>query len=109
MFDGIKKLLSEHYPLLSILIGVTLVSLSIGPFQNGDTGWEYQAAIGVIKWGMPYVNNVGNLMNQPPLGFYVEALFFKIFGPSIQNGTFLVTLIGLGSSILVYKLGKELY
>ncbi|MGZ4850071.1 MAG: ArnT family glycosyltransferase [Candidatus Bathyarchaeia archaeon] len=107
--DDIKKLLSENYTILAILVGITLVSLSIGPFQNGDTDWEYQAAIGVIKWGMPYVNNVGNLMNQPPLGFYVEALFFKIFGPSIQNGTFLVTLIGLGSSILVYKLGKELY
>lgn len=49
MFDGVKKLLSEHYPLLSILIGITLVSLSIGPFQNGDTDWEYQAAAGVMK------------------------------------------------------------
>ena len=78
--DGIKKLLSENYPLLGILVGITLVSLSIGPFQNGDTDWEFQAATGVIKWGMPYVNNIGNLMNQPPLGFYVEALFFKLFG-----------------------------
>ncbi len=107
--DQLKKLVSEHYSLLSILIGITLVSLSIGPFQNGDTDWEFQAANGVLKWGMPYVNNIGNLMNQPPLGFYIEAVFFKIFGASINNGTALVTLIGLGSTLLIYKTGKELY
>ncbi|MGD0643303.1 MAG: glycosyltransferase family 39 protein [Candidatus Bathyarchaeia archaeon] len=107
--DGLRKLLNENYPLLSILVGITLVSLSIGPFQNGDTQWEYEAATGVVKWGIPYVNNFGNLMNQPPLGFYIEALFFKLFGSSINTGTFLITLIGLGSTVLLYKVGKELY
>ena len=48
-------------------------------------------------------------MNQPPLGFYVEALFFKLFGSSINTGTTLITLLGLGSTILLYKVGKELY
>ncbi len=107
--DGIRKLLSENYPLLSILIGIVLISLSIGPYQNGDTQWEYTAAMGVLKWGMPYVNNFGNIMNQPPLGFYVEALFFKLFGSSINTGTTLITLLGLGSTVLLYKIGKELY
>ncbi len=111
MFDksNLKKLLSENYPLLSILIGVVLVSVAIGPFQNGDTEWEFQAATGVIKWGMPYVNNFGNMMDQPPLGFYIEALFFKIFGASADIGVILVTLFGIGSTILVYKIGKVLY
>ena len=63
--DGIRKLLSENYPILSILIGIILVSLSIGPFQNGDTQWEYQAAIGVIKWGIPYVIRLGQQHNEP--------------------------------------------
>lgn len=107
--DGIRKLVSENYPLLSILIGVVLVSFSIGPYQNGDTQWEYEAATGVIKWGMPYVKTFGNIMNQPPLGFYVEALFFKVFGSSIDTGVVLVTLFGLGCIVLVYKIGKDLY
>jgi 4-amino-4-deoxy-L-arabinose transferase-like glycosyltransferase len=105
----IKKFLSENYLLLSILIGTTLVSLSIGPFQNGDTQWEYDAALGVIRWGIPYASTWGNIINQPPLGFYFEALFFEIFGASITFGTTLITLFGLGSAFLVYKIGKELY
>jgi 4-amino-4-deoxy-L-arabinose transferase-like glycosyltransferase len=111
MFDkgSLRKLLSENYPLLGILIGIVLVSVSIGPFKNGDTQWEFQAVSGVIRWGMPYVNNFGNLMDQPPLGFYAEALFFKVFGLSIDTGVILVTLFGLGSTLLVYKIGKVLY
>ncbi len=107
--DEIKKQLSENYPLLSIIIGITLISLSIGPFQNGDTIWEFGAAKGVLKWGIPYVNNFGNIINQPPLGFYIEGLFFKVIGTSLFNGTFLVTVLGLGSTVIIYKIGKELY
>ncbi|MGA3059704.1 MAG: glycosyltransferase family 39 protein [Candidatus Bathyarchaeia archaeon] len=107
--DGIRKRLSENYPILSILVGIMLVSLSIGPYQSGDTLWEYEAASGVMKWGMPYVISWGNFMNQPPLGFYIEALFFKIFGSSTDIGVILVTLFGLGSIVLVYKIGKEVY
>ena len=106
---SVRKLLSENYPLLSILMGVALFSLTIGPFQNGDTQWEYEAASGVIRWGMPYVISFGNLMNQPPLGFYIEALFFKFFGLSINTGVALVTLFGLGCTLLTYKIGKILY
>jgi hypothetical protein len=106
---GLRKILAENYPLFSLLAGITFVSLSIGPFLNGDSLWEFEAATGVIKWGMPYVNTVGNLINQPPLGFYIEALFFKTFGESIKTGTILVTLLGLGSTIILYKIGKELY
>ena len=106
---SLRKLLSENYPLLSILIGIALFSFTIGPFQNGDTKWEYEAALGVIKWGMPYVNSFGNIMNQPPLGFYIEALFFEVFGLSLDTGVALVTLFGLGCTILVYKIGQVLY
>ncbi len=107
--DRIRKLLSENYPLLGILIGITLFSVTLGPLQNGDTQWEYEAASGVIKWGMPYVITFGNMINQPPLGFYIEALVFKIFGLSIDTGVTLVMLFGLGCIVLVYKIGKVLY
>lgn len=107
--NRIAKIVNENYPLLSILIAVVLISFSVGPYQNGDTQWEYEAAMGVIKWGIPYVKSFGNIMNQPPLGFYVEALFFKIFGSSIEIGLALVMSFGLGCILLVYKIGKELY
>jgi 4-amino-4-deoxy-L-arabinose transferase-like glycosyltransferase len=106
---GIRKLISENYPLLSILIGIVLFSITLGPFKNGDTQLEYEAASGVIKWGMPYMKYYGDMINQPPLGFYTEALFFKIFGLSFDNGVALIMLFGLGCTVLVYKLGEVLY
>lgn len=105
---SLKKLLSENYPLLSILIGFMLVALSIGPYHNGDTAWEFDAVSGVMKWGLPYANGFF-LIDQPPLGFYIQAIFFEGFGYSINNGTFLVTLFGLGCVILVYGIGRAAY
>jgi 4-amino-4-deoxy-L-arabinose transferase-like glycosyltransferase len=109
-FDKIrfKKTLSENYPLISILFGYMLVALSLGPYHNGDTAWEYDAVLGVMKYGLPYANGL-YLMDQPPLGFYIQAAFFKGFGLSINNGTFLVTLLGLGCIALVYAIGKTIY
>ena len=104
----LKKILIAHYPLLSVLIGFMLVSLSVGPYHNGDTTWEYDAVSGVTKYGLPYANR-SYLINQPPLGFYIQAGFLTAFGASISNGTFLVTLFGLGSVILLYLIGRLLY
>jgi 4-amino-4-deoxy-L-arabinose transferase-like glycosyltransferase len=104
---NLGRLISEYYPLLSALIGFLLVSLSVGPYQNGDTAWEHDAMSGVLKYGLPYAN--GNLMDQPPLGFYIQAVFAKAFGLSISNGTFLVTLFGLGCIALIYGIGKFAY
>ncbi len=101
-------LLSENYPLLAILIGAVLASASIGPLHNIDTQLEFDAASGVIKWGLPYIT-YKNMINQPPLGFYTEALFLKVFGLSYNTGVALITLIGLGCTVLVYQLGKTLY
>ena len=104
-----RDALVENYPIIAILIGVLLVSFSIGLYQNPDTAWEYKAANGVIQWGMPYTEVRGSLINQPPLGFYLEGLFLGIFGLSIETGTSLVTIFGLGCTYLVYRIGKELY
>jgi 4-amino-4-deoxy-L-arabinose transferase-like glycosyltransferase len=101
-------LLSENYPLLAILIGAVLVSASLGPFRNIDTQLEFDAASGVIKWGLPYIT-YKNMINQPPLGFYAEATFLRVFGLSYSTGVALITLIGLGCTVLVYQLGKTLY
>jgi len=105
----IKKTLSENYPFFSILIGIVIVSVTVGPFSNYDTQLEYEAASGVIRWGLPYVNYLGDMINQPPLGFYIAAIFFKVFGQSVDTGVALVTLLGIGCTILIYKIGKAMY
>ncbi|MGE5574976.1 MAG: glycosyltransferase family 39 protein, partial [Ignavibacteria bacterium] len=104
----LKNFLLAYYPILSVLIGFILVSLTVGPYHNGDTAWEYDSVLGVTKYGLPYANS-SYLINQPPLGFYIQAGFLTTFGISIANGTFLVTLFGLGSVILVYLIGKAFY
>jgi uncharacterized membrane protein len=105
---GFAALLSENYPLFGILIGAVLVSASIGPFHNLDTQMEFDATSGVIRWGLPFIT-YGDMINQPPIGFYTEAVFLKIFGLSYSTGVALITLIGLGCTVLVYIIGKTLY
>lgn len=103
-------LLSKHFSLLSILIGSALFMFAFGPLGNYDSlQLEYEAASGVLKWGMPYMTTFGNMINQPPIGYYIDALFFKGFGLSYSNGVAVVTLFSLGCIFLVYKLGKTLY
>ena len=101
-------LLSESFPIVCILIGALLVSVSIGPFHNVDTQLEFDAALGVVKWGMPFIR-YGHVINQPPLAFYLVALFLKVFSPSYDVGVAIVTVIGLGCTVLVYKIGKTFY
>ena len=57
----LKQFLSVHYPLLTVLIGFLMVSLSLGPYTNGDTQWEMDAVEGVLNTGLPYAN--GYLMD----------------------------------------------
>src|ERR1035437_4293277 len=105
----IKKLAIEVFPLLIILIGVALIAFSLGPYQSYDTNLEFEAASNVVKTGAPYVKAYGTAIDEPPLGFYIEALFLRIFGLSASTGVALVTFFGLGSVVLMYLVCKELY
>jgi 4-amino-4-deoxy-L-arabinose transferase-like glycosyltransferase len=105
----IGELLSENYALLAILIGAILISLPIGPYQTPDTQFEFNATQGVLRWGYPYLEVKGNFVDQPPLGFYTAALFFLVFGATLENGVVLITLFSLACTVLLYKLGKEAY
>ncbi len=106
--NNLKRIFADNYPLLSILIGYLFVALTIGPFYNSDTAIEYNAVSGVLKYGLPKLDD-GNFINQPPLGFYSQAFFLNMFGSSISNGTFLVTLFGLGCIVLVYGIANTVY
>lgn len=44
-----------------------------------------------------------------PLGFYIDAFFFKIFGVSYTTGVAVITLFAVGSVFLTYKIGAVLY
>ena len=49
------------------------------------------------------------MINQPPLGFYLDSPIFQIFGLSFNTGAAIITCFGLGSVLLVYLIGKTFY
>jgi 4-amino-4-deoxy-L-arabinose transferase-like glycosyltransferase len=103
-----KSLLGSHYPIVGVLLGAILIAVSTGTYTNWDAQLEYQAASSVVTQGFPYVTN-GLMINQPPLGFYMDAPVFHVFGLSYLNGVGVATAFGLGCVVLIYALGCVLY
>ena len=103
-----RKLLGEHYSIIGVLLGALLVAAATGVYTNWDAQLEYQAASSVVTHGFPFVDN-GLMINQPPLGFYMDAPVFHLFGLSYSNGVASATSFGLACVVLVYALGAILY
>jgi 4-amino-4-deoxy-L-arabinose transferase-like glycosyltransferase len=106
--EVVKNLLKKNFPLLGILLGSVLLSISLGPYSSWDSQIEFAAASGVVKWGLPYTT-FGDMINVPPLGYYIDLIFFKVFGLSYETGIGVMTLFGLGCVFLVFKVGELLY
>ena len=104
----LKIVLKNNLPLLGILFGFILMSVATGQFSNYDSELEYTAALGVIEWGLPYIE-FGHFINQPPLGFYIGALFLRFFGSSYSVAVTVPTLFGAGCIFLLYEIGRVLY
>jgi len=123
----LKTVLKNNLPLLAILLGFILMSVATGQFSNYDSQVEYSAALGVTEYKMPYFDSDLNcsapfgviehklpydnytLINQPPLGFYIGALFLRCFGSSYAVAVAVPTLFGAGCIFLVYEIGRVLY
>jgi hypothetical protein len=104
----VEGFLRTNLSLLAILTSFIIISVATGQFSNYDSQLEYTATTSIIKTGLPYLET-GNLINQPPLGFYIGALFLKCFGESYSAAVNLATVFGFACIILVYKIGKLLY
>lgn len=107
-WKSFSALIKEHYQLLGVLIGAFLVAISTGTYTNWDAQLEFEAASSVVTRGFPFVTN-GLMINQPPLGFYIDAPVFHAFGLSYENGVGVATAFGIGCVVLLYALGSLLY
>ena len=105
---SLKQFALAHYPVLGVLLGCFIITVSMGTYTNWDSQLEYEAASSVLTSGFPMLST-GFMINQPPLGFYTAAPIFQLFGLSYLNGVALATAFGLGSVALVYALGTLLY
>jgi 4-amino-4-deoxy-L-arabinose transferase-like glycosyltransferase len=106
--SNFKALLSRHWQLAGLLLGAFLIAVSQGTYTNWDAQLEYEAASNVINRGFPIVTT-GLMINQPPLGFYMDAPVFHFVGLSYLNGVSAITAFGLGCVALVYILGTIFY
>jgi 4-amino-4-deoxy-L-arabinose transferase-like glycosyltransferase len=104
-----KHVVTTVIPLFMVLVGSALVAFSLGPYNNWDTQLEFEAASNVNRVGIPFVESFGTSIDQPPLGFYVEAGVMAVFGVSTGNVVAFVTLLGVGCVLVVFLLGRELY
>ncbi|MCL2475957.1 glycosyltransferase family 39 protein [Candidatus Bathycorpusculum sp.] len=104
----LKAVLTTHYPIIGILLGSLLITAYLATYTNWDAQIEYEATSSILTQGFPYIST-GFMINQPPLGFYVSALFFGVGGLSYLNGVLLTTAFGLGSVFLLYVLGNLMY
>lgn len=104
-----KQAAAEAVPILIVLVGAALVAFSLGPYNNWDTQLEFEAASNINRLGLPYVESFGTSIDQPPLGFYLEAAFLSVFGSSTGTTVTLVTFLGVGCVFAVYLLGRGLY
>ncbi len=106
--EKLGDVFKRNYPLIGILLGSALMSISLGPYSSWDSQLEFTAASGVVKWGLPYIT-YGETINMQPLGFYVEAFFLKTFGVSYEVAVGVTTSFGVGCIFLLSKIGKVLY
>jgi 4-amino-4-deoxy-L-arabinose transferase-like glycosyltransferase len=105
---SLKSLVGAQSSIIGVLLGAFFVAVSTGVYTNWDAQLEYQAASSVVTQGFPNVAN-GLIINQPPLGFYIDAPVFHVFGLSYLNGVGVATAFGFGCVVLVYALGTFLY
>ncbi len=107
----IRTALKQNCPFLLVLAGSTLLLFASCTFYNFDSNAEFEATKGVLNYGMPYIDGQRNVLNEPPLGFYVGAAFIGSFNlaPIENTGVIVTSLFGLGCIFLVYEIGKTSY
>jgi 4-amino-4-deoxy-L-arabinose transferase-like glycosyltransferase len=104
----LKAVITNHYPLLIVLIASWLLSASMGTYTNWDAEKEYEAAASILTRGFPYVSS-GLMINQAPLCFYTTAAAMQFTGEGYINGVAVVDVFGLGCVAAIYALGAVLY
>jgi 4-amino-4-deoxy-L-arabinose transferase-like glycosyltransferase len=107
-WKSFRAFAGAHYQLLGVLLGAFLIAASTSTYTNWDAQLEFEAASNVVTRGFPFVTT-GLMINQPPMGFYMDAPIFHTFGLTYLNGIGIATAFGLGSVALTYALGSMLY
>ncbi len=90
-----------------------LLFYNLGGFglADFDEGWYAGISANILKTGQPLVLafNGETYTDHPPLGFIITAISFAIFGQNEFAARLPQALAGLGSLIVLYLIGKNIF
>ena len=103
--------LIRQYWLLLLLALPFFVALDDSSLWDSNEAFYAQTPREMLEqgdWSVPYFNGKPRL-NKPPLSYWVVALFYQLFSPSVFWERFPMALLAYGSVLAVFLSGKLLY
>ena len=103
----------KRHPYLLILSFFPIFFLNLGKASlfSFDEAWYAEVARNILKTQNPFLLfwNGDNFLYQPPLGFWLMALSYLIFGVNEFSARFFSALLGFASLGLLYHIGSQLF
>lgn len=98
-------------PISIIISPLFFYNLGATSLIDFDEAWYAEIARNILVTHNPFMLffNGKEYIDHPPLGFILIAVSFLIFGINEFASRFPSTLLGLGSVILIYKIGQNLF
>lgn len=81
------------------------------PLKSWDEAWYAEISRNILRNNQWFLHQWNNLsyFDHPPLGFWLVALSFKIFGVSEMAARLPSALAGIGLILLIFIIGKKLF
>ena len=81
------------------------------PLRSWDEAWYAEIAKNILKTGNWFLLRWNGLpyFDHPPLGFWLTAFSFRIFGINEMAARLPSALAGIGSVFLIFLLGQKLF
>ncbi len=81
------------------------------PLRSWDEAWYAEIAKNILKYGNWFLLRWNGLpyFDHPPLGFWLTAFSFRVFGINEMAARLPSALAGIGSVLLIFLLGKNLF
>ena len=105
------RITNSHPYILFFLFSILLcLSRAWEGVLDGDSMWYTILARGVVEsgdWGILYYRGKP-FFDHPPLGIWLIALLFKLFGTSVYVAKLMNALALFGTTTLIYRLGRRI-
>ncbi len=108
-----KRVRSLEWPILVLLLFVPLFFYNLGTFSlaDFDEAWYADMARNILINRQPFLLEFNRLpfTGHPPLGMILIAVSFMLFGVSEWSARLPSAVLGFGSVVLTYLIGKAIY